>query len=100
MIPPGQARWGCDLCMSVVGWDKPASGAGPPCSTLDSPSVRHPPRNAMYSAIDRRIDHIATSLPILVSRLEALGYEFAHPCATLPGPEPNVEASIQRIETE
>lgn len=54
----------------------------------------------MRSLINARIDQIASALPALVTRLKQHGYEFARPAFVLPGPEPNVNASIERIETE
>lgn len=50
--------------------------------------------------IDVQITRIASALHQLVAQLRALGYEFAHPAAVLPGPETTVQASIRRIESE
>ena len=54
----------------------------------------------MNASIDLRIDRIASALPILVDKLTRQGYRFARPGAALPGPEPTVNASIHRIESE
>ena len=54
----------------------------------------------MNRSIDERIDRIASALPTLVYRLKQHGYEFRRPIRVLPGPEPTVDADINRIETE
>jgi hypothetical protein len=54
----------------------------------------------MNATIDLRLDRIASALPVLVERLNGHGYQFARPTVVLPGSEPTVDASIQRIESE
>ena len=54
----------------------------------------------MNPTIDLRIERLASALPVLVDNLTRLGYQFAHPESVLPGPEPTVNASIHRIESE
>lgn len=54
----------------------------------------------MNKSIDTRLDRVASALPLLIDRLTQLGYRFARPASVLPGPDPKVERSIQRIETE
>ena len=54
----------------------------------------------MNPTINLRIERLASALPVLVDNLTRLGYQFAHPESVLPGPEPTVNASIHRIESE
>src|SRR5438105_7068601 len=44
-------------------------------------------------AVGRRIERLA-------ERLRALGYQFAEPQTVAPGPEPETEVGIERIERE
>jgi hypothetical protein len=52
------------------------------------------------SCIDSRIERIAKALDTLVGRLRQHGYVFARPEAVLPGPDPSVDSTIERIKTE
>lgn len=54
----------------------------------------------MHESIDNHIARIANALAILVGRITESGYVFYYPDEVFPGPEPNVEQDIERIETD
>jgi hypothetical protein len=56
--------------------------------------------NHSHSAIDQRIESIDRTIRRLVAELRSLGYQFDHPDAVFPGIEPDLKASIGRIERE
>lgn len=54
----------------------------------------------MTLGIQQRVDAIHRALQQLVGNLRFLGYRFDRPDRVLPGPAPNTESAIARIERE
>lgn len=51
-------------------------------------------------SLEARIIRVGEQIAEIAQRLPALGYEFQDPSAVFPGPEPDVEEAIARIERE
>jgi hypothetical protein len=51
-------------------------------------------------SLEARILAAGEQIARIARRLPALGYQFQHPSAVLPGPEPGTEDAIARIERE
>src|SRR5262249_23637099 len=50
--------------------------------------------------LEQRIETVGDRIRVLVTRLQALGFQFERPAAVLPGPESGAAAAIARIERE
>lgn len=50
--------------------------------------------------LEARIDSVGRRIKILAERLEEHGFEFERPDGVFPGPEPETNAAITRIERE
>lgn len=51
-------------------------------------------------SLESRILRVGEQVAAIARRLPTLGYEFADPSAAFPGPEPDTEEAIERIERE